>query len=68
MQRRQNNWLKYADCAELKMITSRIYSNYSIYSSRFFKPFKFRCCSVCLIKKNTDNCISVLLMLVSKEN
>jgi len=49
MQRRQKNGLKYTDFAELKKITIRIYSNCSIYSSLFFKSFKFRCCLLCLI-------------------
>ena len=51
MQKRQKDWLKYTDFTELKMITSRIYSNCSNYSSLFFKSFKFRCCSFCLTKK-----------------
>jgi len=40
MQRRQENWVKYTDFAELK-ITSRIYSNSSIYSSLFPSPSNF---------------------------
>ena len=52
MQRRQKNWLKYTDFTELKKITSTIYSGCSNYSSRFFKSFKFRCCSFCFIKRN----------------
>ena len=64
MQRNQKNWLKYTDCAELKKITIRIYSNCSIYSSPFFKSFKFDCCSFCSIKeKIIVNCTSVLLLL-----
>jgi len=47
MQRRQKNWLKYTDCAELKTIlTIRIYSNCLIYSSFLFfssLSYKFRC-------------------------
>jgi len=30
---------------------NRIYSNYSIYSSLSFKPFKFRCYSFCMTKR-----------------
>jgi len=52
MQRRQKNWLKYIDFTELKKITSRIYSGCSNYTSRFFKSFKYRCCSFCFIKRN----------------
>jgi len=36
----QENWLKYTDCAELKKITIRIYSNCSIYSF-FSSPLNF---------------------------
>ena len=62
MQRRQKNFLKYTDCAELMKITIKIYSIRSIYSL-FFKSFKFRYCSFCLIKKKfTVNCTSVLLI------
>jgi len=50
MQKRQDNWLKYADCAELKKITSRICSNYSNFSSLFVKSFKFRCYSFVSLK------------------
>jgi len=38
MHRRQKNWLKYTDCTELKIVSSRIYSNCSIYSSLFSSP------------------------------
>jgi len=38
-----------ADFAELKKITSRIYSNYSIHSSLFLKSLKCRCCLFCFI-------------------
>jgi len=41
MQRRQKNQLKYTDCAELKKITNRIYSNCLIYSSLFSNPLNF---------------------------
>jgi len=63
MQRRQKNWLKYTDFAELKKITSKIYSNCSNYSSLFFKSFKYRWCSFCFIKKYAVNRTSVLLIL-----
>jgi len=45
------NQLKYTNCAEIKKITIRIYSNCMIYSSLFFKSFKSHCCSFCLIEK-----------------
>ena len=47
MQRPQKNWLEYTDCAELKKITIRIYSNSSIYSSLFLSPLNF--IAVCFI-------------------
>jgi len=50
MQRRQKKWLKHTDFTELKKITSRIYSNFSNYSSVFFKSFKYRCCSFSFFK------------------
>jgi len=59
MHRRQKNWLKYTDCAELKKITVKIYWNCSIYSSLFFKSIKFCCCSFCLIKKNLQLTVQV---------
>jgi len=58
MQRRQKNWSKYSDFIELKKITSIIYSN-SNYSSLFFKPFKFRCCSFCFIKEYVQLTVQV---------
>jgi len=64
MQRRQKNWLKYADFTEIKKITSRIYSNYSNYSSLFFKSFKFRCCSIVSLKKVTVGCTNVVLLIL----
>ena len=51
MQRRQKNWLQYAECAELQKITIKIYSNSSVYTYLFFKSFNFCCCSFCLIWK-----------------
>ena len=59
------NWFKHIiDFTELSKITSRIYSNCSNYSL-FFKFFKFRCCSFCLLKeKITVNYASVLLILL----
>jgi len=41
---------KYTDFTELKKITSRYYSNCSIYSSLFLKSLKCRCCLFCFIK------------------
>ena len=68
MQRRQKNWLKHTDCAQLKKTTSRMCSNYLIYFSLFFKPFKFRCCSFCLLKKKFQitvhvSCLFYFLLL-----
>ena len=59
MQRRQENWLKYNDFAELKKITIRIYSNCFNYFL-IFESFKFGCCPFCMIKKTTVDCTSVL--------
>jgi len=64
MQRRQKNWLKYTDCAELKKITIRIYSNCSIYSSIFFKSFKFHCCLFCLVKQILQLTIPVSCFII----
>ena len=41
MQRRQKNWRKYTDFTELKKITSRIFSNFSNYSSLFLSLSNF---------------------------
>jgi len=41
MQKRQENWLKYTNCADLKKITIRIYSNRLIYSSFISSPLNF---------------------------
>ena len=51
VQKRQKNWWKYTDCAELKKITIKSCSNCSIYSSLFFKFFKCRYFLFCLIEK-----------------
>jgi len=59
MQRRQNNWLKYADFTELKKITSRIYWNCSNYSFLFFKSLKFRCCPFASLKKKLQLTVQV---------
>ena len=59
MQRGQKNWWKSTDSAELKKINIRIYSNCSLYSSLFFKSFKFRYCSFCLIEKTLQITVQV---------
>ena len=45
MQRRQKNWLKYTDCAELNKINITIFC--SIYSSLFSSPLNF--VAVCFV-------------------
>jgi len=41
MQERQKNWLKYTNCAELKNLTIRIYSDCSIYYCFSSSPLNF---------------------------